>query len=105
MTFDRAIYCTIHIIGLLSSYCHVCICLYVSVLCGECELITNQFALLIEAGVMLATTIAITTIRGVPSGNEGHLGPVHTDSGLWLGNNFFFFLPISMVVDKLICLF
>ena len=105
MLFGRAIYCTIHIIGLLSSYCHARMYMYISVLCGKCELTTNQFALLIEAGVMLATTIAITTIRGVPSGNEGHLGPVHTDFGLWLGNNFFFFLPISMVVDKLIYLF
>ena len=102
MLFGRAIYCTIHIIALLLSYCNACMCMFISVLYGKCELTTNQFALLIEAGVMLATTIAITTIRGVPSGNEGHLGPVHTDSGLWLGNNFFFFLPISMVVDKLI---
>ena len=76
--------------------------MYISVLCVKCELTTNQFAPVIGAAMILVATIAITTIRGVPSGNEGHLGPVHTDSGLWLGNNFFFFLPISMVVDKLI---
>lgn len=80
----------------------VCMCMYISVLCGKCELTTNQFALLIRAAMMLVTTIAITTIRGVPCGNEGHLGPVHTHFIISSENNFFFFLPISMVVDKLI---
>lgn len=64
MLFGRAIYCTIHIIGLILSYCHVCMCMYISVLCGKCELTTNQFAPVIGAAMILVTTIAITTIRG-----------------------------------------